>query len=581
MNMDSSLVPFQVKERFCSFKWWLNARFHHILIGLSGGLLIVCLWYFVYLQATEARANANAYAVNNLTNVSSTFKEHTLSVIGNVDEALRLVKYHVEVNGAKDFALLNNYFKYNVVDATYFNQVGYIDETGIYAFSNMSDHTRIDLSDREHFLYHQKKASNDLFISAPVIGRATKKWSIQFTRRINKPDGEFGGVAVVSFDPMFFIDAYKKINQGNSGFTALVGTDGRLRALKVGEMSSFGQDAARIHLPGQVFSKSEGFFISDGIYDTSRRIYAYTRMDGLSLVILNGMLEEDVLMAYKKNMTSYFSLTLFISLLIVIFLGVVLLLLARQKMLNAELIKSHEQESMANQHKSDFLAGVSHELRTPLNGVIGYAEYIFEKSEDPKIKFPAKIIFESGNHLLDLVNTLLDLTKIESGVIVLMNEEISLKKFVTEMIHEAEMISATAGLTLTLTIGDSVPDVIVSDRLRLRQVLTNLINNAIQFTKKGGHVGVSLSWVPDTHLVHIAVKDTGIGIPKEKHPLVFTKFWQSEGFVTREHGGAGLGLALSKNLAHLMGGDIRFTSEPGLGSEFVFSVPVHPSVQPS
>jgi two-component system sensor histidine kinase BarA len=580
LTMHSQAVAAKSKDWMLGIRTWLGLNAPYVLIGSSGGLLIICLWYFVALQAAESKINAMASAVNNLSNVSSTFKEHSLSVIGNVDEALRLVKYHVEVNGAKDFSLLDNYFKYDVVDARYFNQVGYIDGQGMYAFSNMSNHRKIDLSDREHFKFHQDKKSNEIFISVPVIGRATQKWSIQFTRRINKANGDFDGVSVVSFDPKFFVDVYQKIHQGRSGLTALVGLDGRVRAMKVGNISSFGQDIPKINLPALVLDKPEGNFVADNIYDSSRRIYTYTRIDGLSLVLINGMLEEDALMAYKKNATSYFTFALFISILTLSFLGVVWFLLMRQKKLNLQLVQSHELETKANQHKSDFLAGISHELRTPLNGVIGYAEYIFEKSDDPMIKFPSKIIYESGNHLLNLVNTLLDLSKIDSGVIVLMNEDVDVRKFATEIIHEAEVIAKSAGLVLTLHIGDSVPPMVTTDRLRLRQVLTNLINNAIKFTPKGGSVGVTLALSGDGKSVRFAVKDTGVGIPKDKHPLVFTKFWQSEGFVTREHGGAGLGLALSKNLVNLMGGDIGFLSEPGLGSEFTFFIPINPYMNP-
>lgn len=226
----------------------------------------------------------------------------------------------------------------------------------------------------------------------------------------------------------------------------------------------------------------------------------------------------------------------------------------------------------ANRLKSEFLASVSHELRTPLNGILGFSELLENEAPDDTQAEYARTIRESGEHLLKVVNDLLDLSKIEAGRMELAPESVLLRGLVEELatLHRAE--AQAKGVALNLVTTEELPHVIHADPTRLRQILNNLLNNAVKFTDRGQ---VELSVSEAQGRVLFAVKDTGCGIPAALQDVIFEKFRQVEDFNTRSRGGTGLGLALVKELAEMMGGSVRVTSTPGQGSEFVLELPVH------
>jgi predicted acetyltransferase len=208
--------------------------------------LVFIIWTFIYFRLNEDRVLLLNQSVSNLQNIAISFKEHSQTTIRNSDEALRIVKFHYEQKGASDFKLLNEYFDQNVIDVSFFNQVGIINSDGIYEFSNLKNHKKVDLSDREHFKVHREIYPFGVYLSKPVLGRASQKWSIQLTKRLNKPNGDFLGVAVVSFDPNYFIDFHKQIDLGPEGFTSLVGIDGLVRTLRVGNISKIDGSVPKI-----------------------------------------------------------------------------------------------------------------------------------------------------------------------------------------------------------------------------------------------------------------------------------------------------------------------------------------------
>lgn len=221
--------------------------------------------------------------------------------------------------------------------------------------------------------------------------------------------------------------------------------------------------------------------------------------------------------------------------------------------------------------KSDFVARMSHELRTPLNGILGFAELIRSDAADPAIREQADIIYQSGQHLLSLVNDLLDIAKIEAGHMVLEAIPIELPHLLTELAALHEAPAERKGLILATDFGADLPERIIGDPTRMRQVINNLLNNAVKFTKEGA---VTLSAQTRDGRLVIGVRDTGPGIPVEFQPALFERFRQASEFVTREHGGTGLGLALAKEIVGLMGGTLHVESPPGAGAYFEFSLPL-------
>jgi signal transduction histidine kinase len=223
-----------------------------------------------------------------------------------------------------------------------------------------------------------------------------------------------------------------------------------------------------------------------------------------------------------------------------------------------------------SQMKSDFVANVSHELRTPLNGILGFSEIILEDAKDVETREFAQTIHQSGKHLLSVVNDMLDVAKIEAGHMTLEPVVTDIRALLNEVALLHTSSAEQKGLLLHALLENDLPTRMCTDPTRLRQVINNLLSNAVKFTAKG-EVTLSARWI-DQKLV-VGVRDTGAGIAPHVQEVVFERFRQATSFVTREHGGTGLGLALVREFIKLMGGELHLTSQLGLGSYFEFSVP--------
>ncbi|QEG21447.1 response regulator [Mariniblastus fucicola] len=226
----------------------------------------------------------------------------------------------------------------------------------------------------------------------------------------------------------------------------------------------------------------------------------------------------------------------------------------------------------ANQAKSDFLANVSHEIRTPMNGIIGMSELVLQEIKSGKSRERVEMILESGESLLSLINEILDFSKIESGKINLDSERFDLRERIGDTVRSFGFRAQEKRVELILHFDPSLPDEIVGDLHRLRQVVVNLVGNAVKFTHDG-HVffsAQSKKETPEDVTIEFTVVDTGIGIPPEDHEKIFREFEQVDSSTTREFGGTGLGLAISSKIVEMMGGKLNVESCPGIGSRFSF-----------
>ncbi|GGH15323.1 hypothetical protein GCM10007036_15260 [Alsobacter metallidurans] len=694
-------------------------QFFDIRFALSSGfvlglVMIGLIWAGLSFHLSEARDHALKGAEQNLSNLARTFEEHTVRSIQEVDKTLLLLRtaYELDPDGFDLGSFTSNpYFLDNLT-----LQVAMIGPDGMMLATNLGKTaTPVDLRDREHFRVHQQRIEDELFISKPVLGRASGKWSVQLTRRLSGPGGEFAGVLVASLDPRHFSRFYEAIDLGPGGGITLVGTDGVVRALG----GDIGEPVGRSVLAGPLFAAlakaGNGGYQAEGPADGAARLTAYRTVRGyplavavsmaarrvfaqpdhdrarytaiaalMTMFVLAGMLlgvrhhrrlagsqaarQESEALAIRKSRELEATLEHMSQGIMMIDAGREVAVLNRKAVdllglpedlalgrprfddilrwqeaagefnsdpevrdfvanggigevgrfyqrtrpngtvlevrsvaladggvvrtytdvsararAEAELAAALDRAEAASRARGMFLAMMSHEMRTPLNGVIGMASLLGGTRLDAEQRRYAATLRESAEHLLQIINDVLDLSKLEADRLELRNERFDLRKLADGVLEILAPAANEKGLRLETDLDAAAPRWVEGDPSVLRQILLNLAGNAVKFTDKGS---VTIRIAPDSAMdddapvegdaerpvrLSFAVEDTGIGIAEENLPLLFREFSQVDEGTSRRFGGTGLGLAICRKLVARMGGWIDVQSRPGAGSRFHFT----------
>ena len=549
-----------------------NISLTSIAKGLLTFLVVSIVVASYFFLEKDARQQAVARAEENLQSIAYALSVHVDSTLEQADHIGRVMR-HNYVEGTNYGA--NAKAVYAELDHNLYPQLGIIDAKGIYIFGTLPDFKQVDLSDRKHFRVHADGKGEDvLYVSAPLIGRASKNLTLQLSRPINAKDGKFLGVTVISINPEEFTGLYRKL-LGNDAIISLSGLDGisRIRVDKKG--FNFGQDLSKLPWFKEVTEKKQGFVNALSVIDGITRLTAFQRVGNRPFFVTVGMPYTEIDSSYLPGYHHTLSwITVFIVMALLTLYGMSLYsqnLNRRLEDVNQQLVHNIELANDATATKSRFLASVSHELRTPLHGILGHAELLSFEDLPVNAKESATTIFQSANHLLRIVNQLLDTSKTENGAQQLEFLNVEIRTAVMEVIGLHQITAQQKGSALTCTIDDRVPSLLNTDVTAFKRILHNLIDNALKFTK-AGTVQVHVS--RNDKFVRFAVTDSGIGISPQNQKKLFVNYAQVHEFETREVTGTGLGLALTRSLVQLLGGNIDVQSSVGKGSSFCFNLPL-------
>ena len=459
----------------------------------------------------------------------------------------------------------------------------------------------VSIADRDYFATLKGSALRDLVISRPVQGKISGKWVLIFARRLTAADGRFVGVVIAPVTIEWFERMFANLEVGPHGVVVLRGDASRdfdllgrfPKAGFVGQTKVSEQFRAMITANPQ-----EGTYQANAGGDNVQRTFSYQSVGDYHLITLVGLSTEDTFAGWWHEVTKLSALAGIFVLLSAIggialarsrdarakayeevrFLNTALEKRVHERTgqleaANRDLIHARDAADQASQAKSAFLANMSHEIRTPLNAIAGIA-HVMRRAGLPSEQLERlNKINTASQHLLDIINSVLDLSKIEAGKFVLDEADVHIPNIMANIASILNEHAREKNLALLIDT-PALPEHLLGDAPRIQQALLNYAINAVKFTQAGtvtlnAHVE---NETPQDAVIRFEVRDTGIGIAPETLSKLFSAFEQADNSTTRRYGGTGLGLAITRKLADMMGGTAGASSKPGEGSTFWFSV---------
>jgi len=588
------VAPIELLRRWRSVPWVARFGTHNPrrILALIGALLIASIVSTAWVTIWAGRQSDLGSANRELRRLSLVLAEQSSRSMLSIDLILRGLSERFaaagvatpedvdrRLGGPQIHALLRDRTR----DAPQIDTIAVQDSKGILVNNTREGPLpQLYVGDRDYFIALRDNPDLGVFIGAPVSSRVTGRTIIFLARRLNGPGGEFLGVIVATIETHYLADSYSAVLPGEQGAISLYRDDGILLARFPDGDEDIGKSYAGQPFLAAAQAEADPVPIRRlGMVHPEVLISAPHAVPGYPLVVTVNNKESAILAdwSHEAAVTAGIASA---AILLVVMVG---LLLARLFTLQAQMTRSltdrakalHAQEvaEAASQAKTGFLANMSHELRTPLNAIIGFTEMLGAGYLGPLNERQAEYVRDigaSGVHLLGLINTVLDMSKIEAGSFELTEEPVDVASIIDQTLTFLRVRAMDADVTLKKLVARNLPW-LRADRRALLQVLLNVAGNAVNFNVRGGTVTVSAG-VTDEAGLEIAVADTGVGIDPAKFTHIFEPFQRTDPSRSRGLGGSGLGLSISKMLVERHGGTLSLTSELGVGTTVILRLPI-------